>query len=141
MPSDVQFLSLAGSLVRCTDIQASLADAVLHLFKSGFAPSPGNILSDYTDNECDFDNYAPLTIATWASPVLAPGTGYMTYAPLQTFSWVLDVDAVQNSVGGAYLVSDGGDLLDVIIFGTARPMQGPGQTVILTPAVAVPTGP
>ena len=138
--ADVQFLSLEGALVRSTQNQSDLANSVLHLFKAGFTPSPENVLADYTAQECDYDGYAAKTIATWGAPILAPGGGYMTFAPLQTFTFT-PATGDTNSVGGAYLVNAGGDLLDVVIFDTPKPMQGPGQTVQLIPSVTTPTGP
>jgi hypothetical protein len=139
--ADVQFLSLAGSLVRSTANQAALANSVLHLFKSGFVPSPSNLLAEYTAQECDYASYAAITVVAWGAPILAPGSGWMTFAPLQTFLWATAGADVQNSVGGAYLVSATGDLLDVVIFENAKPMQGPGNSVQLIPSVTTPTGP
>ena len=62
---DTNALSEAGALIQSTANQARMAASVMHLFKSSFVPTPTSPLSDYLAAECDFDGYAPLTIATW----------------------------------------------------------------------------
>lgn len=136
---DVNGLSLAGALVQSTANKTRMAACVMHLFKFGFTPTPTTPLATYMTNECDYDGYAPITIATWADPVLA-GQGYATYAPTQTFRWVFDTDAVGNQVGGHYIVTSGGDLMDYSIYDPSIPMQGPGQAVIKTPVEVTPAG-
>ena len=136
---DVNGLSLAGALVQSTANQARMAACVMHLFKQGFTPTPTTPLSTYLANECDFDGYAPATIAAWAAPVLA-GQGYATYAPTQTFRWTHVADDVGNAVGGHFIVTSGGDLMDYAIYDPAIPAQGPGQAVIKTPVEVTPAG-
>jgi len=136
---DISALSLSGALVQATAGQARNANSVLHLFKAPFAPTPTTTKAEFEAQECDYDGYAPLTIATWSAPVLA-GTGYMTYAPTQTFPWTLDTDAVGNQVGGHWLETAGGVLLDYSIYDPSIPCQGPGQAVIKTPIEVYPAG-
>lgn len=138
---DTQFLSQAGAQVAAAAAQTRLANSVLHLFKSSFTPNPTSVLTDYLAAECDFDNYGSGTIAAWGAPVLAPGNGWMTFAPTQVFTWVHVAADVTNSVGGTFLVDAGGNLIDVVIFGTPIPMSGPGQAVIVTPVEVFPTTP
>ena len=135
------FLSQAGALVQAAERQAFLANSVLHLFKFGFTPTPSTTLVDLLANECDFDNYAPKTIAAWGAPVLAPGSGWMTFAPTQVWVWAHVAADVANVVGGTFLVDANGDLADVVIFDPAKNMQGPGQSVIETPVEVFPTTP
>lgn len=130
---DFSFLSLAGAKVEAVAGKTRLANSVLHLFKSGWTPDPTSTLADYLAHECDFDNYAPKTIATWGNPVLA-GAAYVIYAPMQTFPWQHVADDVGNQVGGAFLVTSGGELYQATVFDPTRPCQGPDQAVITTPA-------
>lgn len=137
-----QFLSQEGSQVQATARKAALANSVLHLFKYGFNPSPSTTLTQLLAQECDFDSYAPATIATWDGPVLAPGSGWMIFSPQQVFIWAHVTDDVTNVVGGWFLVDAGGALADVQIFDApGQPMQGPGQSVIQVCVEVFPTTP
>ena len=137
--ADQQFRSLEGAKTDAAAKKTALAASVLHLFKSGFIPNGSTPLADYTAQECDYDGYAAKTIATWGDPVLSPGSGYLIYAPQQTFTWALDADAVGNIVGGTYLVTAGGKLMDVVIFETPVPLQGVDQALVVTPIEVFPT--
>lgn len=138
--ADESYLSLSGALVIATARQAALANSVMHLFKYGeWAPSVTSTLADFLLREADFASYVPKTIAAWAAPVLA-GAGYMTYAPTQTFAWAAAGDNVGNSIGGHFIVSAGGDLIDYAIYDPPVPCQGPGQAVIKTPVEVIRAG-
>lgn len=141
MPTQQQFLSLAGALVQATERQAFLANSVMHLFKFGFQPQPNVTLAELLAQECDFDGYAAATLTAWNTPVLAPGSGYMTYGPQTTFLWTHVADDVGNTVGGYFIVDSNGDLADVVVYGDGKPMTGPGQAVIETPVEIFPTTP
>jgi hypothetical protein len=132
-------LSLNGAKVISTANQTRNANSVLHLFKSGFLPSPTTTKAEFLAQECDFDGYSAATIAAWGAPVLL-GTAWATYAPTQTFRWALDTDAVGNLVGGYFLVTAGGDLMDYAIFDPPVPVTGPGQAVVTTPIQVTPAG-
>lgn len=136
---DASFLSMSGARLEAVAGKARLANSVLHAFKAGFNPQPTSTLADFTDQECDFDGYAPITIATWADPVLA-GTAFAIFAPTQTFRWEHDVDDVGNQVGGTYLVTSGGDLYTYTTFDPTRACQGPDQAIITTPTDVYPAG-
>jgi hypothetical protein len=137
--ADQNSLSLTGALLEATAAQTRMANSKMKLFQQGFVPTPTSTKADFLAHICDFDGYADKTIATWNAPVLA-GVGYMTYAPTQTFTWVLAVDAVGNQVGGHWLETTGGDLVGYTIYDPTIPMQGPGQAVIKTPALVYPAG-
>lgn len=139
---DIQALSLNGARVIATSNQARLANSVLHLWQKvdpDFLPSSTTPLSAFTANEADFDGYAPATITAWGAPVLL-GNAWATFAPTQTFRWVLDTDAIGNAVWGWYLVTSGGELMDYAIFGASQPCQGAGQAVIVTAIEITPAG-
>lgn len=129
---DASFLSLSGAKVEAEDAVTRLANAVLHLYQAGFAPTPTSTLADFLARECDFDNYSPKTIATWATPILA-GAGYATYAPTQTFPWVHVAADVGNQVGGSFLVLATGELYQYTQFDPTRPCQGPDQAIVTQP--------
>ena len=134
-------LSLNGAKVIATANQARLAASVLHLFKQNpaFNPTITTTLAEFNANEADFDGYATKTIATWGTPVLL-GAAWATYAPTQTFLWELDTDAVGNAIGGWYLVTSGGELMDYGIYDPPIPVSGEGQAVIVTPIEITPAG-
>lgn len=136
---DISQLSITGAKVQADAAQARNANCVMRLFKQGFVPTPTTLKATFETNECDFDGYLAKTIATWHDPVLA-GTGYMTYAPTQTFSWALDVDAVGNVVGGHWIETAGGVLLEYSIYDPGIPCQAPGMAVIKTPIEVYPAG-
>lgn len=137
---DSSALSLSGARVEALAGVTLLANSVLHLFKSGFTPTPTSLLADFTAQECDFDGYAPKTIVAWsADPVLA-GVAYAIYAPTQTFLWEFGTEGIGNQVGGAYLVLAGGTLYQYTIFDPTRAVQGPDQAVITTPTDVFPAG-
>ena len=136
---DISALAMTGAKIECEAGQALLANSVLHLFQAGWVPNPLSTKADFDAHECDFDGYAALTIAAWSDPVLA-GTGYATFAPTQTFRWEHVADDVGNQVGGAYLVTAGGDLYQYTIFDPTRPAQGPDQAIITTPTDVYPAG-
>jgi hypothetical protein len=136
---DASYLSLNGAKIIATANQTRMALSVMHLFKAGWVPTPSSTKADFDAHECDFDGYAPNTITAWAAPVLA-GQAWATYAPTQTFRWVHDTDDVGNQVGGHYLVTAGGELIDYSIYDPTIPMQGPGQAVIKTPIEVTPAG-
>src|SRR5262245_30156169 len=112
---DFSALSLTGAKVEAAAGKTRLANSVLHLFQAGFVPTPTSTLADFDANECAYDGYAALTIATWSDPVLA-GVAYAIFAPTQTFRWVFDTEALGNQAGGAYLVLSGGELYQYTVF-------------------------
>lgn len=137
--ADRNALSLAGALVQATANQARMANCVMHLFAYGWVPTPTSVKADFLAHECDYDGYAAQTITAWGAPVLV-GQAWGTFAPTQTFRWTFDTDSVGNQVGGYFLVTAGGDLMDYSIFDPSIPMQGPGMATVKTPIEITPAG-
>lgn len=134
-------MSLVGCKAIATTEKAALANAIVHLFKSGFHPTPANVLADFNAQECDFDGYVAVTIAAWGDVVLASGNaGYAILGVLCEYLWVLNVDAIQNTVGGWYIETAGGVLRNYFEFAEGVPMQGPDQSTSFVPVVPVLTG-
>lgn len=129
---DASYLSLTGAKLEAAAAQTRFVNSVLHLFQAGFSPTPTSTLADFLAHECDFDNYAPITIVAWHAPVLA-GAAYAVYASTQTFLWAHVSADVGNAVGGSFLVTAGGDLVQYTIFDPTRPCQGPDQAIITAP--------
>lgn len=136
---DTSAFSMSGAKLEAEAGVTTLANSVLHLFKWGFVPTPTSQLSEFLEQECDYDGYAALTIATWADPVLA-GLAYAIFAPTQVFRWEHDAEDIGNAIGGAFLETAGGDLYQYTIFDPARGLNGPDQAVILTPTDVFPAG-
>ena len=118
-----------------------MVNSTIHQFKFGFQPTPSTPLSSYEAQEADYDGYSAITMATWADPVLAPGSGYMTFGPQVTFRWTFDTDAIQNAIGGYWVQTAAGVVTDYVIYDAAKPMQGPGQSDTQTPVEVFPASP
>lgn len=129
---DASFQHADGSHKKQQLTQTALANAVVHLFKSALAaPTPTTPLATFTANECDFDGYAAITIATFADPFHLGD------------SWALLADerfdfdsgaplAGGNAVGGWYLVSAAGVLMDYGTFDPVRQMQSDGDACFVS---------
>lgn len=139
---DISFRGLDGSKVDSTDLATSLgATAECHLFKFGFTPTPVNVAADYAAQECDFDNYAPITVAAWHAPVLNGTFGYMIFASAEVvFTWVSAGPDVGNQVGGYWIEDAAGKIRAVVIFQNPFTLNGPDQALVLTPAITSGTG-
>ena len=132
MPDQI-VVTMNSAFIQATAAQARNANSVLHLWKFGsLNPNVTTPLTDFTEAECDFDGYAALTIATWVVPFLA-GQAWGTAAPRQYFRWEHVLDDVGNDVGGWYLVTAGGQLLDFGVFDPPQGAAGVGQVVPVEP--------
>lgn len=134
-------MSLTGCKAIAVLEKAALVNATVHLFKAGFHPSPANVVADYAANECDFDNYAAVTIAAWGDIVLASGNaGYAIQGVLCEFLWAHVADDVQNGVGGWWVQTAAGVLRNYFEFSDSVPMQGPDQSCSFVPVVPILAG-
>lgn len=138
--ADQNYQSMTGAKSLAELRRADLANATLHLFKSGFSPAITTALADFTANEADYTTYAAKTIAAWNAPILASVPGYNLIAPAQDFHLAAD-PAAANVIGGYYLVhSDGVTLLGYGTFDPLRPMQLADQSVVVFPTIFFPAG-
>lgn len=134
------FLSLAGAKVIAAERVTALENAVLHEFKSGaLVPTVTTTLEQLSAIEANYDGYAPITIATWDGPYLAPGTGWEVLGGQVVFVWTYS-SGVGNSIGGTYLVDAAGNLLDITVYQTAVPMTGVGCVDICNPFEVIVAG-
>lgn len=136
--ADTSFVNQQGAFDVSELVKTQLVNCTMHLFKSTFVPTPTTPLSAFHANECDFDGYAPATIAAWSDPVLA-GAAWAIYAPTQTFRWVF-ATGVGNMVGGYWIQLAGGDIKDYTTFNPAEAAAGPGMAIIRTPIEVFPWG-
>lgn len=136
---DTSALSMSGAKLEAEAGVTTLANSVLHAFKSGWVPTPTTQLAEFLSHECDYDGYLPLTIAAWSDPILA-GLAYAIIAPTQIFLWEHDTLDVGNAVGGTFLVTAGGDLYQYTTFDPIRGLSGPDQAIITTPTDVYPAG-
>lgn len=131
MPT-TQRQSITGALATALLKQTALANSVVKLFKEGFLPSVTSPVADFDTNECDFDDYAPVTIVAWGDPSLASVPGYQLNGGL--VSWACAADQVTgNMVGGLWIENAAGALLDFVIFDPPIPMQYAAQVVEWVP--------
>ena len=124
-----QFFPLEGSATTAAAIRTNLAAGTMHLFKSSLTPDPSTPTADYTTAEADFDGYAPITVAAWNAPILAPGTGYLISTPLMVFAWAHDTDDVGNIIGGCYHLDAASKNRLAVVFDQPIPMQMAGQGI------------
>ena len=136
---DTQFQSLNSANVQATAAKTRNANSVLHLYQFGFTPNITTSLAELTANECTFAGYTAITIATWSDPFLL-GNAWAISGGQQIFRYNSGSGSVGNQAGGWYLVTAGGQLLDVGIFDPTRPVQGDGQVVIVEPIEAFVAG-
>jgi hypothetical protein len=137
--NDQSYVSLSGALAEAQAAKTANANCVMHLFQSGFTPTPQSTLADFLAQEATYDGYASETIPTWADPVLA-GVAYAIFAPTQIFRWVFASAGTGNMIGGYFIVTSGGSLKSYTVFGTPIPMESAGQAVIKTPVEVYPAG-
>lgn len=129
---------LSAALDAATRQQTNMANAVIHLFKQGFVPAENTVKADLVAQECDFTDYTTKTITAWTGPVLAPVSGYQINAPVQT--WVVVTPTVANTVGGYWIETAGGTVIDIVQFDDAGlPMSAVDQAVQVTPVELFPT--
>lgn len=134
-------MSLTGCKETATREKTALANATVHLFKSGFHPTPANVRADFVAQECDFDNYAPLTITAWGDIVLASGgAGYAIQGVLCEYIWAHVSADVGNDVGGWWVELSDTTLKNYFEFAAFVPMRLPDQSVSFVPVVPVFAG-
>ena len=135
--ADSAFRTAQGMYDLCVLVQGQLANCTMHLFIATYNPSPTDPAETFLANECDFDGYSPVTIASWGDPVLQ-GNAWVTIAPTQTFRWTFDTAGKGNMVGGYVILLASGDVKDYVVFDPAQPMTGTGMAVIRTPNEGFP---
>jgi len=77
-----------------------LAGAKLHLYKSGFSPTPGSVAADFAAQECDYTGYA--AVAMTYSAIGVDSGGNPTVLSNRAFFQATDAVA-PNVVGGCWV--------------------------------------
>jgi hypothetical protein len=127
-----------GANIEALAAQVRLVNAKVRLFQSGFVPNPQSPAADYIASECDFDGYAPVVLAAWLGPVLGPTSGWMIVAPLALFIWATTGANVGNQVGGWWIESAGGDVIDYGRYQNPLPMVGEGNVTAISAVEVFP---
>ena len=120
------------ALVLANAAQTAYALAVIKQFKAGFVPNPATVVADLDAVECDYDDYAPLTITAWFDPALAPSGGWQITAPTSQALCAAD-QVVSNMVGGWWMELAAGDVFVIRQFDAPVPMAVAGNFIQITP--------
>lgn len=131
---------LAATLEQADERKTAYAASEVHLFKSDLVPTPSTLLSEFVTNEADYDTYAPIAIAAFTGPILAPGSGYEILSPAVLFTTGATDPVVTNSIGGFWLEDGAGNIRLVGTFDPALPMQLANQGIPLSIIDLFPTG-
>lgn len=118
-----QFTPFEGVFKSASERRTVYANSVMRLFKAEFSPTASSTATDFEANECDFDNYAAVTLTAWDDPILSPGAGAMIGSPLVQFEVGNTDPVVGNSVGGFWIEDAAGVVRLVGIFDDPVPMQ------------------
>lgn len=90
-----------AELTKMTGVGGSLAACELRAYKSATVPNPATVLADLT--ECDFDDYAAITV-TWGTPYVRDDGVPCVPAILAEFAATTE-QATPNGVTGIGLVA------------------------------------
>lgn len=115
-----------------TAAQTARALSVIKLFKAGFVPDPDTVVADLDAEECDFDDYAPITVTVWFDPAASPQGGWQITAPTSQFLCAA-LQAVPNMVGGWWLELAAGTVFMIRQFDNPVPMAEAGNFIQITP--------
>lgn len=138
--ADSSFISQTGAYAEAVSAITAYANCTMHLYQSNLlTPTPLTTAAEFLAAEATSDGYAPATIATWSTPPVLAGSAWAIYAPTQTFRYTFDTGE-QNSIGGYFLLTAGGDLIGYTRFDPFENLASPGQAVIRTPVSAYPWG-
>lgn len=139
MPNSTWY-SLASCFKQAQERDTVYVNSVVKLYKSSLVPTPATLVAELDAAEADYDDYAPITIAAWAGPILAPGSGYEILSPAILFSTGVTDPVVPNTIGGFWLEDAAGVVRMVGIFDPALPMQIANQGIPLNLLDIFPTG-
>lgn len=133
---------LSACKQNATERRTALAAGDVRLYKSSFLPTPSNVLADYIAAEADYDGYAPIAVANFLLPLLAPGSGWMINQPLVQFEYVDGVTHITNVIGGAFYVDAGAEIRQVLQLAPSEyiSFEVDGDGWPITYALLFPTG-
>lgn len=134
------FYPNVGTLWVANNMQADLANSVLHLYQDSLSPGVLTTLAELSAAEADYDGYAAKTITAWLNELLNPAGGASIQAPTQQFEYVDGVGHVGNNIGGWYLVSSGGALVAIGTFPSPIALVANGQGIPLDILLRFGTG-
>jgi hypothetical protein len=132
--SNVGFLNSSGALAIAALVKTALASSELRLFNAGeIELGPETTVTELDAVECTFSGYTAggLTITAFNDP-LSVGNGAQIVSPLVQFNFVTPADPdppVTGTVGGWYLVTAAGVLIECAEFSTGVPMTNDASAV------------
>jgi hypothetical protein len=119
-----------GALDIAASVQAGMAGAVIHLYKSPVALSPNLTLADMVAVEANYDGYAAQTVATWNPPYLDPAGGATTASGYKQFNYATEASpGTTNNIYGLFVENAAGVLILVMAFDAPAPMGETGDSV------------
>lgn len=133
------FVQVSGSLKILDLVKAGLASSKLRLFKAGFDDLDANTtLAELDAEQCDFSGYtAGGATITAFNEVMIVGSGAQLVSPLTQFNFVTPEEdpPVTNTVGGWYLVTSAGVLIEAAAFSDGIPMATDNDSIPLAVAL------
>lgn len=135
----MQQIPLVGALRLCTGIQSEMAASKLHLFVTGYTPTPTETLADLLAVEATFSGYTVggYPLVTWGAPTFNPTGGAQTVSPQVdvVFTAPGSGAGVTNTLGGWFVVDSAGNLVADGQFNTPIPMVASGDGFPITLAL------
>lgn len=105
------WIPLEAAYERATDQRTAVAGGTLHLYQDTLTPTGTTTKANYEDNEADFDDYAPITVATWYTPILSANGAFLLTMPQQQFQQGGTTPVTPNQIRGFYYLDSGGELM------------------------------
>ena len=134
------FIPLQGCQKSADERQTIFAAGSFRLFQGSLVPTPSTTDAEYAAAEADYDTYAPIVVAAWFEPMLAPTSGYSIASEAVQFDVGVADPVTPNSIGGAGYEDEAGVARLAAIFDPALPMQMAGQAIPLQFFDFFPTG-
>lgn len=119
----VAFYPSTGTRALATLVQTALVNSVVRLFQDTITPTPSTTQAELIAEEADFSGYAAITVAAWLDPATDPSGNSSTQFPTVQFATTGSPPAIGNQIGGFWVETVGGDVMQIIIFDAAVPMD------------------
>lgn len=120
----------SGALWGAGLLRTGLANALIKLFKAGagISVNPALTLTQLEAAEADYTGYAPITVATFTTPLLNPVAGASVSSGTQQFQ-IAAPYTVANVIGGGWIESAGGVLVAAWDFDPTRTLAMAGDGI------------
>lgn len=122
------FYPNSGSVWLAGEVGTLLANSEMHLFQSSIVPDVNTVLADLVAEEADFSGYALIALVAFGDAYLVPAGGAAVNSPAVQFN-TDDPTTIQNTIGGAWIETAGGDLVMIDVFPTPIAMDAPFKAI------------